>query len=414
MISCLTCGAANALDGKFCKNCGSALPAELMEDAHSKHERLLEDGFRLIGEGRDDEARMVAESVLAENPRSPRALSLMGLCQERRGDLASALATYERLLDYNPDSALDKIKVNHLRRQLSIGLAHKPPPNRRLALVGAGAAVLLVASIAVSIAAFQSRPAPQKVAANTPAPATQQPVATGFEDPAETYPDAVPNPAQTGGASEAPETAEGAAPGTTTGPVAQPPAGATGLPNPMEGTIESGAKPIVLDVVPERARGSDNTRDPEPSMGHQENGDAGDTEAANGEAEAQATEPDPGVIEIKVHRGTTPAAGGGTTRDPNELQVLLKAATEQYQLGKYDTAAKGLERALGLGADPGRYGQRLGQCYEKLGRSDDAIRAYERAAQAYESAAKSGGSSADRLTRAAEACRQAARALRGG
>lgn len=410
MVDCIQCGASNALDGKFCRSCGQALSLELMSDALAHHDELIEEGFRLFKEGRAEEAMMVAESVLDENPRSVRGLSLLGLCQENYGDLAGALATYERLLTIDPDSSLDKIKVQHLRKALTAKIqAPSNGSNRQLAFAGAGATVMFVIAVAIAIASTQ-RQKPNIVASNPP-PKTAPDLATfdpsNFPSQQTGVPPRV-NADPSPGAVEAP--AEQEAP-STENPTR------VSDPQPLTGNIAQGTEPVKINVVPERQTGDDSSGPDEAAVKKPNDPEPEPTKPAKDE-QAKPPADDPGVIEISVRRDLQPTttSGGGsisksTEQSGTELQVVLKAATEQFQLGRYENAAKGFEKALQAGGDAGRLNQRLGQCYEKLGRKDDAIRCYQRAASAYDAALRAGAGDPDKLQRALDSCRQALKVL---
>lgn len=405
MIVCSHCATPNALDGTFCKQCGRQLESADVQDALLRAEELLENGERLFGEGRAEEAMMVAESVLDENPRSVRALSLLGVCQERFGDLAGALQTYEKVLTIKPDASLEKIRVQHLRKVLSAKLATPAPGNNRLALTGAAATLLVVAAVAIVIATGGRQPDQELVAAADPKAKTDAPRIETFQDarpksqtdtPSEGSPvpprsDPDPRPiVEPAREDEGVET-----PAATTG---------GGIPSPLDGAIpvKPTVPPEVVSQLPAGNQGSTTQppgRDPDPAIEQKD----------PAEEQPDVEAPDNGVIEIRVHKPNTPANGGGQPVQDSaaELQALMRAAAEQYQLGRYETAAKSYENALAVGGDPGRIGQRLGQCYEKLGRRADAIRAYERAITAWEATLVSGSGDPTTLKRSIEACKQA-------
>ncbi len=129
------------------------------------------------------------------------------------------------------------------------------------------------------------------------------------------------------------------------------------------------------------------------------------------ERKAEPEDPMQG-IEIKVHKNA--AVGNSGSQDAGAsgggLTTLMKAAREQFMLGKWASAASMYEKALRAGGDPGSVNQRLGQCYSKLGRTSEAMAAYSRAESALQSAVSGGRASAKP---ALEAVRQALQNLRG-
>src|SRR5689334_20050982 len=120
MVSCQQCKTPNSLDSAFCKKCGATLSQEDISIAADKLVAMIADGNKLFAEGRTDDAMMVAETAVASNPSSAAALSLKGMCYERKGQLAEALECFERVVELNPDSTLDKLKVNDLKNMMVV------------------------------------------------------------------------------------------------------------------------------------------------------------------------------------------------------------------------------------------------------------------------------------------------------
>src|SRR5690349_1264004 len=98
MVACSKCSTENSLDSLFCRQCGEAIATDDRSDAQQKHEHFIAEGYKIFNEGRTAEARLVAETALAENPNSTSALSLKGMCHERAHELALALACFEKVV----------------------------------------------------------------------------------------------------------------------------------------------------------------------------------------------------------------------------------------------------------------------------------------------------------------------------
>jgi len=64
----------------------------------------LEEGERLIGEGRVKEACLRGEEALRLGPAAPAALRFLGRCYMRISRRADAIASYRRYLDVAPDA----------------------------------------------------------------------------------------------------------------------------------------------------------------------------------------------------------------------------------------------------------------------------------------------------------------------
>lgn len=421
VISCKKCGKANSLDSKFCKSCGAEIVEDDLLQAKEQNEQLITDGYRLLNEGRQDEAELLAKSSVDNDPSSPTALALLGDCHERAGRYDEALLCYERVVELNPDSALDKVRVAHLRKMLTgQSLQNNQGSNRKYALFAALAAVVVVGSIGAIIALTTSSKgaAPKLVASSTNPPADRE--LTGFNEPTtrntpsnSTKPPAVNEPSD-GGTPEQGAVRKPAASAAPGGGRPVPSLGAgVGLPSPVAngGFVnpnEGGNVPIDpskgFKVEPNQGNETATT----PPAG---NSDNIDPKVDQGSAGTLAAKPNPPeqVIDIKASGGQPKASLGGGEMDTSggaaKADTLIRVARNQYMTGNYSGAADAYEKALRAGAPNGSTNQRLAQCYEKLGRSSDAISCYSKAAKAFES---SGNGSA------AAACRQAIKVLQGG
>lgn len=420
MVICSKCQTRNSLDSAFCKHCGAETDASAVASEKSKIEELVAEGFRLFNEGRVDEARLIAEKAMEDLPEYSNALSLMGMCHERAGELNEALLCYEKIVELNPDSSLDKIKITQLRNLIAAKLIAPPEPSRKRAFVGAIAATLLVVSMGVALAGFissQNKPEAQAAQKPTLDPGLQANLNGGQPQyQANQQPNGNPQGGQpTGNAGQGNPGSE-ARTNTDSGSSAPPI-----RPNSNVGEIPGvGPFPIGnVSIQPEN-----NTQ----LSGGNSSASTGATNTTTNSSPAKPDVNDPdvetqpvkppkktGVIEITVDNGNTARPGGSVPIDdnPNQMQALLQAARQQYLTGKYDLAAKAYEQALRAGADPAATNQRLGQCYEKLNRNSDAVQAYSRAVQAAQAQLSSGGNK-ERLQNLIDSCQQALKVLRGG
>lgn len=420
--------AYNSLDSTFCKKCGTSLPADDVKIAKDKLEAVVADGFRIFNSGRTDEAMHIAETAVRANLASTAALSLKAMCHERLGQISEALECHERVLDIDPDSMIDKIKVNDLRNLLvsrsSIGSA----PDRRMATVGAVAAAVLVLSIGVVLAKSVSHSGDEKVASNikTNSLKSQQDTVqtptnlntntnplsqAGASGTVSGQPNQRPNPDN--GTQGQPENTpqRNTAPAEHHDETRLPPGDNRSLPSPGQ---SNGFAPFTPNV-PESVKGSTVTptnsgppikdtsafKDPTPELPN-------NTSSQN---KANA----PGIIDITIVNGhdKKPGDSNDPNTHPNGVEALLRTARSQYQIGNYSGAANSYERALRAGASPASGNQRLAQCYEKLGRNSEAAAAYNRAIDALQSQLNSGSGDKDRINTALDTCRQALKVLGG-
>lgn len=416
MISCAHCHTDNGLDSKFCKSCGQPLPEESIKEAVDKHEKMIREGYALFNSGRTGEAQMIAQAAVEQDGTSANAYSLLGMCLERNGQLAEALECFERVLMICPDSALDRMKVTQLRATLTNSVKIHSSRKSRFAVLAAIGAMVVVAGMGVILL----NATPRAVAANVPSTtaASQADAQKPFVSPAQQAMNApqstgqppkqqaAPDPVQVATDALAKAVARERTPSTPDSNETKPDDPSTKdvpvapvFPAVPSGTDMTSAKADIPNTVKSDAQATDPTPVPDGSKAPQ----------------AKDPEPpkeDPGVIEISVSHahGDSGQASGGS---PNQLQALLKAAKNQFLVGRYDSAAKTYEKALAAGGDPATINQRLGMCYSRLGRTSEAVAAYTRAAGAFESELNSGQGDAQRLKAGRDACRQAIMVLKG-
>jgi tetratricopeptide (TPR) repeat protein len=411
MVSCKHCATQNSLDSAFCKKCGTVIPTEQARAANDRLERAVADGFKAFNAGRVDEAMHVAEQAVAENPTSTTALSLKAMCHERRGEISEALDCHERILELDPESMIDKIKVNDLRNILVTSTSAAAVPDRRFAIMGAVAAFVLVASIGVLFAKGTGEPTVAQ--AQTGQVGAADP-ATRF-DPGATNPQVQtpPGAANTVQTKQEPAVtqqqqqpdAQQTPQETATLPKYTAPSNGPQLPNPVgnspfQGQI--GPFRITPDQIPTtpKSQPAARTSDPEPQP---------ETQPQQPQPKPEA----PGIMEIKI----VGKGGSANTNEPgaeaNGPTALVRTARYKYQTGDYAGAALNFERALRAGADPGSINQRLGDCYAKLGRNGEAASAYNRAIDSLQAQISSGRGDRDRLAAALDSCRQAVKVLGG-
>jgi tetratricopeptide (TPR) repeat protein len=141
---CNRCGNRNPLNSKFCRFCGSKLdepgaskpvlpeeefyvPTESPAD-RERVQRLLDEAFAQSEKGEMGAAIHACKEALVIDPRSVPVHSLLGLLYERVGEKDKAIAEYERVLELNPDSALERESLARLRGEQETPI---PPPTLR-------------------------------------------------------------------------------------------------------------------------------------------------------------------------------------------------------------------------------------------------------------------------------------------
>jgi tetratricopeptide (TPR) repeat protein len=416
MVSCKHCQIQNSLDSTFCRKCGAAISEAEVVEARAKLDTLVSEGHQSFSEGRTDESLAIAENVLFADGNHSGALWLKAMCHERQGEIAEALECADRIVELNPDSELDRIRRNQLRTKLSTSLYVTEKPDRRVAIVGAVAAGVLVLCVGVLAASMtkSKRDAAEAVAQtqvvgsptatvaqNTPVVSgnTMQPEVNNAIQGTQQMQQPAANPGDVPPIRQAPQYAQPQ--------VRLPEISANSiLPNPAEisgGIGSPGVGPVTLEAQPNPVQQPPRGNDPDPDT--------------TWEANNQLTGGSNSVVEINVHRGTNnvPRAGGESSPRVNQngLEALTRAAYNQFQLGEYAAAAGSFERALQSGGDAVTLNQRLGQAYERLGRLGDAIEAYRRSVRAGEAAIAGGAANPGRIKDAVESSRSALNKLGG-
>ncbi len=385
-MTCTHCKINNTLDSLFCKSCGREISEQMRELARDDNMKLLSRGYELLSLGRNEEAELIAKSVIEIDPKAAGAHSLLGMFYEREGEMVLALECYERVVELNPDSSLDKIKVTQVRNVIT-RLAQQPVvPNRKLALVGGSLAILFVAcgGVAIAIATAPKETTATKFASNAPNVLLNE----SFDGAAKANPSSgvlTPNTQQ-------PDPGEPADPNrgvlipkaTDRGNQNPPLEGSANpkLPNP-EDPAPNDFVPLKVGIEPSPTPPTQKPEDPVPD----------ESKKPTQSADPQPENNRQGISITKTKPNSKSTGTGGTFIDPdpdkggNGLTAVVKSANDQMMVGRFDGAAKSLERALQMGGDRGKLNQKLGICYERSGKKSEAISAYKSAKSHLESKA---------------------------
>jgi tetratricopeptide (TPR) repeat protein len=123
---CSSCGAKNAAESNFCRQCGRKLDRasspkiseEAFDRALPESEQvtaLLERAYRLRKASDLPGAIALCKEVLDIRPDSTTAHGLLGQLYEQNGERDRAVEQYERVLQLNPGSIADRVKLDDLR-----------------------------------------------------------------------------------------------------------------------------------------------------------------------------------------------------------------------------------------------------------------------------------------------------------
>ncbi|MCH8978695.1 MAG: tetratricopeptide repeat protein [Armatimonadetes bacterium] len=397
-------------DSKFCRECGVALTPLPNNVLREENVKMVSDAQRLFGDGRYEEATLISTAILENDPDCVEALALRGDCHERLGEYELAVACYRQILEIQPDSQLDRIRVARLEKlvvsdELEVG---EPRHGRRTALWAAiAAAVLLVSSGSALILAssatdaeYSSRSSDPNAARSTPfIPVPPIPGSRSYVPLQNQSPPGDADLEGLAGTESGGRTAPEMSTSTADRSARVIPGGVSGLREP---TVPSVIDPNKFTNRPLRI-------EPGALLGGTRAIDDPDPDVVGNDAESD----DPGsrmIVEVNASERVDPTAGSQTVQDrAAEAETLIRVARNHFIVGDFAKAADAWEKALEAGASPASTNQRLAQCYEKLGRKADAIAAYKRSIQEYEKLDQT-----DELVKSAlDACRQALKVLEG-
>src|SRR5687768_8930554 len=116
---CNECQTQNPSANAFCTACGHKLQPILVRDVGDS----LQEGYKLVAEGRPDQALHIAGAVLRKQPQESGAYALMAMAHEEKGDVPQAIKCYEEVVRLRPESKIDAIKLSQLK-----DLAGTPAP----------------------------------------------------------------------------------------------------------------------------------------------------------------------------------------------------------------------------------------------------------------------------------------------
>jgi tetratricopeptide (TPR) repeat protein len=419
MIPCKHCNTLNSLDSTFCKKCGTGLPADDLQEARVRLEKLVEDGVVALNQGRLEEAIAIAEAAVTSNPSMVSALSLKAACHERRGEIAEALECVERIVDLNPDSDLDKIRRNQLRSALMVSATAQRPPSRAVALLAAFSVIVMVACAGALV--IQARKTPSndaKLVADSRLPFDPSQVA---KEPLQSSAPAVPpvTNQQVGGGDQVPPVQQNNRAQTEANetPQTNMPKLRLSLPDPnqSQGGTEGLVSPAPVEVPPNFNPNSQlsNTTTPVTPDGTAPGPSPEPEKPPTDQAQPKQ---DPGDISIVVTPGSVRKTIGGSSpvgSSGGGSSVYTRAASQNFMIGNYSAAAANYEHAIQTGGDQATLNHKLAQSYEHLGRKSDAIAAYQRAIKAAD-AELTAGRGNDTLKAQRDAAQAALSVLQGG
>jgi tetratricopeptide (TPR) repeat protein len=453
---CTACGTRNADISNFCKQCGHKLDhaaaPKISEEAFDRAlpleeqvSALLERAYRLRKSGELSSAVRLCEEALQLNPASTSVHSLLGQIQEQIGNHDAAIHEYERVLQLNPGSIADRVKLDELRGDgLPVPVhprsaPHIVMPNRSrpgtngrqlLGIAGiAGVLMVMGGLLALQFFTHQDKNGNQlaggtsrnlnRVASNSPQ--TDPSNGSGGASTGTNTGGSAPANPNTGAPNSGGAPSGLPANATYTGMASYPPqnvyvtpphvvyvhdapsAGATsrnsgGLPNLANARSQAGneggdervhldgnEKPYDIVIRPTGdgtdTTASDNTGNSAPSKG-------ANPAPPKGTATVKVNTPAPPpaippriVVRPPADNGNS---GGGIAAPSTEAQSLIVIASDKYKMNDYDGAIKAYRRALpGAGNQTGYVYQQMGICYQRIKNKASAIDNFNNAIAEY-------------------------------
>jgi tetratricopeptide (TPR) repeat protein len=413
---CTACGTKNMADSHFCKQCGHKLdPTTAVKISEEAYERslpadeqitaLLERAYQLRTDGKLQLAIALCEESLRLRPDSTSAHCLLAQLYECNGEREAAIAELQRVIELNPASIADRMKLDELRGEVGPAPGRPTPatvtiasrPERaafRSPVVGLAILLCLFLSGAWAIVSVSNARArsggPQSgspsggAAAALDARSRRPDQAVGSQTAG--GPLSAQQPSDEQAAVQRPSSQQPAQ--TREGderPLLQPtqPENGTGRSNPLA----ADAPAVVSAPDPGAVRGSAAPARPQP-----------DRATARSQAQHHVmtnNEPDADpVIKINVHDASKPAgaartptiqirpaAGEGQPASSNhESQSMIAVGSGELKSGRYSSAIQAYVKALpSAGDDAGYVYQQIASCYQYQGDNASAIANYQKA-----------------------------------
>jgi tetratricopeptide (TPR) repeat protein len=363
---CNECQTQNPAANAFCTACGHKLQPILVRDVGDS----LQEGYRLVSEGRPDQALLIASAVLRKQPEESGAYALMAMAHEEKGDIPEAIRCYEEVVRLRPESKIDAIKLSQLKEQAQTPSAAVRGAKRGLAMALSVGAALLAVAVGLAFAwprgdEPEKQPDTTLLADNSargfkvPDQGMTQPSATGENPAAQAPPTAEPHnnvspPSPTSG-------------GQPTGRVNRavlPPAGpSSAVRNPGQSN-----QPLRVEITPEQLPKTAATTPPSST-------------------EPPAAKPgDENVIEKRPGQINISESRRGNPTDPNVSENTYRIAQDKMKAGDYRGAIRDFQAALSGSDKKALIHQLIGRCYTRLGDKSSAKQHFEAALSMYEAA----------------------------
>ncbi len=445
---CTSCGVKNAADSLFCKRCGHKLESDTAgtaavnpdislndrssvssvpsENSYSATDfpvdeqisALLERAYQQRQKGNPNAAVALCRDALRLRPESTSAHSLLGQLFEAAGDYTGAVSEYERVLELNPGSVADRVKLEELRSKSSVLPLRRDRTSgvhftddrhssggttRILTAVGGGAILMMLGGILALLFSQRSGSAVHGTANPSPSNQSNQTIASGASNGTafqNTLKQDGTQTSNTGIASAIP--ASGASTGTTSTAFGSPfdppiiytaplpnravepqsrtprlrdfPAASVKTPTITKSTVAPDENRVVLedkDVI-DHGSGSVTIRVPGDKSG--------------GKTDSKSRSDAPGKDDHVIVE-TDPKKGGAFTSSAASAEALTQmlAGDERKRQKDFVGAIKAYSTALrSAGDDAGYIRQQIGRCYALHGDNTSAVSSYERAIAEYD------------------------------
>ncbi len=403
---CPDCGLETTEGNRFCKRCGqrlshgsNAIQEELINavtgadgqaEGHAtgvefRIDQLLHDAMRCQSEGRYQEALMICEAIIEVDKTNTSAHSMMAIVYERLGKTAQAIEQLRIVVQHNPGSIADQIKLEELQHSIGIngttaGLASSRPmqissrkPVNPLLLAAASAiAVFVLGAVALNNrpgSHSEIRPTGTGDASSNLVPAPTNGIAIP-----QAQPDNGGNPlTQNNGGAIQPYIAGGNNPQVPqqTNPIMAAPQPQNYQTRPS-GNSGSGGGLASIPALPPIS-GLTTERTTPTATPSQPAADKPEPKAPTRTA-PDNTAPT-GIYEITVNSGSV-VRPKPTQSGTNEADMLLRIAAEKSSKGDYRGAIESYTAAQNYGANSASISNSIAQNQRRLNNIQDARKAY--------------------------------------
>ncbi|MHB1459724.1 MAG: hypothetical protein ACYC1M_00370 [Armatimonadota bacterium] len=402
---CPDCGLETTEGNRFCKRCGqrlshgsNAIQEELINAVTGTNgqaegnvtgvefriEQLLQDAMRCQSEGRYQEALMICEAIIEVDKTNTSAHSMMAIVYERMGKTALAIEQLRIVVQHNPGSIADQIKLGELQQSIGLNPSNtghsssrpvqftaKKPVNPLLLAAGSAAAVFILGAIVLNNTPNSHsaiRPTDTSSSSNNLVPTPANNIAIPQAQPNGNGNPLTPN---SGGVIQPYVAGDNTQAAQQTNPILQAPTQQNYQARPSGNAGGGGlssipALPPITGLTTERDTPTTTASQPA-SVKPEPKPETKTTPENNGPT---------GIYEITVNSGSSNRPRP-TQSGTNEADMLIRIAAEKSAKGDYRGAIESYTAAQNYGANSASISNSIAQNHRRLNNIQDARKSYQ-------------------------------------